>query len=71
MEHSVSKGNNQGAKKNGIPAALKRGQNTKTVNDKFTPGGFAEEIFSGPPDVAEKSELPLFVKITVKEKHRR
>ena len=32
VEHSVSKGNNQGTKKNGIPAALKRGQNTKTPN---------------------------------------
>ena len=30
VEHSISKGNNQGTKKNGIPAALKRGQNTKT-----------------------------------------
>ena len=43
----------------------------QTVYDKFTPGGFAEEIFSGPPTcllvVAEKSELPLFVKV-IKEK---
>ena len=31
VEHSVSKGNNQGTKKNGIPAALKRGLNTNTV----------------------------------------
>ena len=35
MEHSVSKGNNQGTKKNGIPAALKRGQNTKTMTFKM------------------------------------
>ena len=34
MEHSVSKGNNQGTKKNGIPAALKRGQNTKTSQNR-------------------------------------
>ena len=30
MEHSVLKENNQGPKKNRIPAALKRDQNTKT-----------------------------------------
>ena len=31
VEHSISKGNNQGTKKNRIPAALKRGQNTKNT----------------------------------------